>query len=785
MAIAEQVVLQDGISGPAANATASILKLSQAVKGLNGASAGAAAAEAAQIKANAQLRLVQEKAVAAAALSQQKAIQQAILSSQKASHAIAMANIKAEGAAKAAAIKKEAAEQKKVLTEEEKVAKKIAEFDADKYRSLVKQKDLLKQMQQQALGPKEKPSADVAGALGDAMGGGGQIGGVLQKLGMAAGAAGVVGAVIGAEIAAATKVYEMVDAAYQKAVSVITGLGAAGIRMAIDATSAHDELVGIFESMGRSQETSERLYTKVAAIAIQTGRSKEVLAGEFKRLAALGFKDKELPVLVKMLGDIGAVRGEGKANAMEKLLQRVQAKGSLDKGTAQAFVKQGYSQEKFYAELAKELNKKPADIAALLKQGKINAAVAERAMDKVVESQIGGAAAAKANTVLSLLDRIKTAVEELFVLDAKAQAPVKSFLQNILKAFETDGMQLKSAVNDLFGAIFGTALGELSGNKGKATVADFFRQITVGVHQAAAAIRSLRPEVMALVAMFKQMMHDGTIKSLVEVARMTAKAKMTGLRDEAHETKAKAKLASDPIESAKDFLLNPFRKIADLTGHGGKLDDLESGLRKKLFGDENKTLTDTVAAKSATKKVTLNPPMLTGIPDSVTADMKANMLDSGADIGGMLNEGMAQGIENSMDRALDAGGASAQAIIAHVKAILGIHSPSEVFRTIGDFTGEGMVVGLQGSANRVAAAAGKLAGHAIAGASGGTGAYVPAAGGAANNNAGGGAGGGVTINGGIHVIVQGHAGGKADEQGDEIARAIDKGIRDYMRRRAA
>ena len=150
--------------------------------------------------------------------------------------------------------------------------------------------------------------------------------------------------------------------------------------------------------------------------------------------------------------------------------------------------------------------------------------------------------------------------------------------------------------------------------------------------------------------------------------------------------------------------------------------------------------------------------------------MSANMSETGADIGSMLNMGMAEGIESSMDASLAAGGAAAQELIAHVKAILGVQSPSTVFAAIGGFLGAGMAQGISGSTGDVTGAASKMGGDAVK-------AVVPGAGGAANDNAGGkpGAGSGTYIE---HLEI--HANSAAE--GKEAAEAFKKEMNATVRR---
>lgn len=70
--------------------------------------------------------------------------------------------------------------------------------------------------------------------------------------------------------------------------------------------------------------------------------------------------------------------------------------------------------------------------------------------------------------------------------------------------------------------------------------------------------------------------------------------------------------------------------------------------------------------------------------------------------GSDLINGFIQGVTSMASALLDAVLAPFRGLVGAVKALLGIRSPSRVFRQIGEFTGEGMAIGLERSAGRVA-----------------------------------------------------------------------------------
>ena len=769
MSVAETIAINvEGLSGVSA-AAAAVGNLSSAMKSMNGAGAGAAAAEVASIRAN-----------AAARLSAQNAVQSSILASQKNAHAVELANIKAESAARLAEIKTDAAAQAAAVKANAAAAKAAAKETAAAEKAA------------------KKDAAE--DAVPSAGGGGDASAGFLQAASVMVAARTAVRAV--------TAVGEEVYAAYQKAAAIIESLGMAGGRMALNATAAHDELVGVFEAEGKSAKQSEAIYQQITKQAIATGRSKEILSAEFKRLGAAGFKDDAIPALTKMLGDESALKGEGKAKALEMLLTKVQNQGSLSKATYGAFTKQFGSQDALNKELAKELNRKPSDIAAMLKKGEINSAIAEKAMAKVVENQIGGAAMAKANTVLGLIGRIQMALQELFVLDDKTQAPVKEFLGNVLGELTKFGPALKDAANEVFSAAFGTAFDGLNSKGGKKQMDGIFKAIIKGAKMAAAEIRALKKPVDDLVAALDKMTKKGkdghsALDNLVKAGGMVAKEKIGEGSDTVKATAAKAAIAtgrSTDLTGGSETVQMVRRHVDDTTGAAGSGKILTDGIINALTGGGLSAVQsikglmgssdDSAAAAAGGKGLTpANAPLFMnggGLPGggeaqaaTVAPSAAGDLTAQGADIGGALDAGMAQGITAGGPAATAAAGAVADSVAAKARASLQTHSPSELFRNIGLNVSEGLALGIQGGVHRAVAATGSLAkGVAVAGG----GVHIPLAGGAANSNGGGGAGGGAVT---IIVQIVPKPGASAAEQGQDAGEAAEKALRAYMRKRAA
>jgi len=81
-----------------------------------------------------------------------------------------------------------------------------------------------------------------------------------------------------------------------------------------------------------------------------------------------------------------------------------------------------------------------------------------------------------------------------------------------------------------------------------------------------------------------------------------------------------------------------------------------------------------------------------GVMNYFGAEMPARFTD----FGGMLIDGLVNGITNNLGRAKDAITGAGESTISWFKEKLGIHSPSRVFAQLGDFTMQGLAQGLSG-----------------------------------------------------------------------------------------
>lgn len=555
-------------------------------------------------------------------------------------------------------------------------------------------------------------------------------------------------AVAGAAVSAASVVADKIHAAVEEATAVIKLLGLNAGQFVIEGTSAKESFLAVMEGMGKTEKQAAVLYKQIAAQAIATGRDKSAIASEFKRLAGAGYKAAELDALSRLLGDIEAAKGSEKANALLTKLEQVKAKGIVNEESVNGLAEAGISADAVYKRLAANLGKSVAQVKTDLKTGKVSVDQFTKAVQEAVSKQLGGVAAKQADSLLSLIARIKNAGMELFVFDEGSVSPLKGTLKGVL-AMLTSGMgkQIKSGLEGVGKEVFEAIFGPLN----EATAQDAGKAVVEALAEVKAAVSDVKPEIRELIQMLREMAKAGDLKLLVGYLKTMGSLKLGELKREAKGAEVKG----GAFDEAKKVLKGE-KPMGSPTGPGM---GLSPEVTKLLGGAANDNA-------SAAVKDTLMPGL---------ADTAAEMPEGGNLIGKGITDGMLGGIAEGSPEVEAAAAAMAERALERAKSVLGVHSPSEEFKEVGQFSDEGMAKGFGGGKSTAAAAG--MANDALGAAQAAAGG---AGGGSRSAGGGGGAGGGITIN-----IVLGPGSGAA--QGAAAKAEIDKGLPGWlaMQRRAS
>lgn len=721
-------IAQESADRKAAAATAAAAKKTADAAAL-AAQKGNIAANAAAQKAAIASASADQKAAIAAGASQQKAAQSAILAAQKASHARDMEDKKS-----ALAMEKAKLDVIKQQSKERIAASKAAKSA-------------------KAAPAAKAAKADAGGAdglLSNIFGSGGQFGSMMQQYaGVSAGAA-------GAMVAAATAI----AATVREVVTAITGLVAAGAKMAVHAaTFKFETMIGLKTMLG-SQAAAGEAFKNIKKFADETPFETEFVTKMYKQLAAAGYKAAEIKDVLRGSFDVAALKGFSTeaAEGIVRGLLKVKSVGKLtSESLEQISVASGaiVNVQSLAETIAKTKNVSVEVAKQMIKGGKLGADEATKAILDTVKNKVSGGELGKLSkemgegTITGLTSTIAGMIPSLFE-DINIQ-PIIDFMKQLVKLLDPGndvGKGLKEGVESVYNGLFGMLFGGME--KG-----DVAKTMLTAIGDALKGIGGFIKDITPGVQGFVRGIMEGFNTMKPAIGGVTAGwAKFVGMAGTSESLWASvgrgiAYVAGALVLVAQviGFVITGFTMLVG--GLGAAIMAIV-GVIDVIFGF--------VADVWST---------LVAIP--------AMVLGAAYEIGAALTQGIIEGV--GIDLVIAKITSMGGAIIGAIKGILGIASPSKVFEEIGGYTAEGMAQGVEGGTSGVTGSVKRMAGEVTATAA----VAVPSAaragaaeGGAANNNGG---GGGDTYN--VTINANSAEGGKA------AAEVFQRSMAEWKRRRVA
>lgn len=192
------------------------------------------------------------------------------------------------------------------------------------------------------------------------------------------------------------------------------------------------------------------------------------------------------------------------------------------------------------------------------------------------------------------------------------------------------------------------------------------------------------------------------VSTAIEAVKTTVSNVMTAIKNKIEEV-------WNNIKSAVDKALSNIKSAAETAWNNIKsaistaIDTIKSTVTS---GWDNLVSTVTNAGPRIVSAVR------NGFNEAVNA--AKNFVSSAISAGSDLIGGFVQGVTNAAGRLIDAVGGAVQGAIDWAKGLLGIHSPSRVFRQFGLYTDEGFVIGIKTGAGKVVKSMAGMAQGAIA-----------------------------------------------------------------------
>lgn len=648
------------------------------------------ASQKAEAKAAIDERLAATKGAIAQETNAQKAAQASDLAHQKAAAADALARNQAI----AAMISKQAdaaSQAAKVQTEGATAAEKI-------------QAQIVKDVTAagKASAAVKAPSAAGGGGASQSVGGGGPDTEVQGTLGAMADKAGGLAAVLEKAAAAIASVIEKLASLVEK-----------GAQIAIASGTFREDTVMGFKAMLGSATEADALYEKAMDVSDKIGLDKEQVVTRMSTLMEGGMGAKEALRAVEVIGDVTQGISDKAGSKLGTVLAKIQANGKIDKSTIGAMKLYGVGEAAVYEQLAKATGKSLAQVKTAVKAGTIDAATGIKAMEEAVEKRMEGLGEKAGQSITRRLGDIQDEFARLFdkISSGAGGQALKGVLTSISDGLTGPaGSGLKSALEELYGSL-GTAM---FGDIKKGDIDGVINTVAGAIRTVAGFIKDITPGLQG----FGRGFIDG-IKQWSGPMAGVAQAflKLMGILGGMGSFWA---LAGRGVGYLIGFLVTLVEVILSVVGAVLALGVMVSSAFFLLLG-------------GLSHLISWIADVLGDLWDTITGAWDS-LSTSASGVGDNMMSSLAGGISGSAGKVLDAVIAATGNAIKAAERILGIASPSKVFKGIGLNVSKGAAIGITSGIPHVEAAIADMAGTAI-----GVGGSMSAP---ANGNAGSGGAGG-------------------------------------------
>ncbi len=261
-------------------------------------------------------------------------------------------------------------------------------------------------------------------------------------------------------------------------------------KAAIDAASYKETNLIALGVLTGSEETARRMLKWGVEFAGVTPFKTQEILGWQKQLVVGQFKEAEVPVILKAVGDVGALHDFDR-NYIERIIQglsKVKAEGKLTGVAMKEFAEAGIPEGKVYERLAQIYGRDVSEVEKLRGKGGIGADAGVRAVLDVIRDELSG------GKLGLLMDRVSQTVPGLmstilsrpfeFMMDLDESEGFKSFkgaLKNLLAAIDQNAGSIKGRIADIFNNLAGGLFGELGGSNGLAKAEEMVVKILDGV----------------------------------------------------------------------------------------------------------------------------------------------------------------------------------------------------------------------------------------------------------------------------------------------------------------
>lgn len=576
-------------------------------------------------------------------------------------------------------------------------------------------------------------------------GGSGALEGLMGGEGSLAGAAGALAGAL-AKVAAIAAVV----------VGAVAAMGFAFSKAAFEAIAFRESTIGGLAIVLKSVTAAEGVFKTGMNLALRFNLDPQATIASLHELVSKGFKPEDARIILTAMADLKVISPKANVDALILAMSQIKSKGVLQMEELQGqMAEAGLPIGKVLDQLAKKFGKTSMDIRKMIAAGQISgdegifAIVA--AIKELGGGDLGASADKAANSLSGMFNGIKFRAGMIgmkiadAVGDSAAVASVRAAMSSLLEASNPEKSpamkSLVGAFSSLFTAMFG-GMDALGGKGGTAFFASIIQAIAGGIGVVARVIEFVRPIAAAFLSGFGE--GFGAVVSIVRtmvVPMLAMAAALVG--------------AGKGGMSFVDVARNIGRALGFVVG---VLAVIVGG----LFAAAG-AFSAVVAAAAAFMAA-----IGTGVVSAVQGALSTltGIYSAAVSIGTSIAQGIVDGITSGVGWVTAAVAGMGDAIVAQVKATLGIASPSKVMAEMGGHVADGFSVGIDNGSTDVAASMKSLVG-------------VPSADGA---KSGVGAGAGANVS--ITVNVNG-AGGSGEDIGATVAARVKQELAAFFDTAAA
>jgi len=272
----------------------------------------------------------------------------------------------------------------------------------------------------------------------------------------------------------------------------------------VHASGAKEQQFLSFRNLLGSADLAKSMLADMEALSDKTPFSEDQVTGWGRRLLAGGFKQHEIPTLLRAMSDSAAATGAGAEKFDEAVgaLRRINSEGRITEKTMRALSAVGVPAGAVYKRLADTLGVTADEARALVRAGKVDSsnalwAVVGGVADKRSRGALGSAAEeAVEESGAILMEKVKARWERYFddLYETKGFGAFKGFLRNVIGALDTSsatGKRIAESIGGAFDRIFTGLFGGLSGPDGLGGVERIVEKLGTGIDVAGFAIKGL------------------------------------------------------------------------------------------------------------------------------------------------------------------------------------------------------------------------------------------------------------------------------------------------------